>query len=416
MFVGVTRSLAALAVLAASVNAAGTPAYTGQLLLQPGINSALCLTAASNSDGAKVTIQPCNNAASQKWTFSNNQVKAYGNKCLDVTDGKNADGTKMQIWTCGSGNPNQSWDYNRWANTLTWLNKGKCLDLSGGRQDAGNQIQVWSCRGNINQVWNAGYSVNSLPTTSQSGQYGTNNCGTTSSSSSKCQTGWINSASDFCIWGPPRLAAIGDIETEAVAYCTKSGRGTRTMPNGTLKGVHFVKTPEYVQVTGVGNFTKINVPKGDEGGELDNRGADGRGNPIGGLLYGNTFGSGLQYHEWTSFLSDTEFCIRACVGARATALCNHVYDIMGCYWNIPASYASNVYEDCSGDAALPMGVYGTSTWVQGHKPTPSAHPQPKSSSCKSLPTVSVAPVARRSHMDVVKRAPDFPGATPAPLA
>lgn len=47
------------------------------------------------------------------------------------------------------------------------------------------------------------------------------------------------------------------------------------MPNGTLKGVHFVKTPEYVQVTGVGNFTKINVPKGDEGGELDNRGADG---------------------------------------------------------------------------------------------------------------------------------------------
>jgi hypothetical protein len=74
---------------------------------------------------------------------------------------------------------------------------------------------------------------------------------------------------------PARLASIGDIETEAIAYCTKSGRGTRTMPNGTLKGVHFVKTPEYVQVTGVGNFTKINVQKGDEGGELDNRGADG---------------------------------------------------------------------------------------------------------------------------------------------
>ncbi len=75
------------------------------------------------------------------------------------------------------------------------------------------------------------------------------------------------------------LAAIGDIETEAVAYCTKSGRGARTIPNGALKGVHFVKTPEYVQVTGAGNFTKINVPHGDSGGELDNRGADGKGNP-----------------------------------------------------------------------------------------------------------------------------------------
>jgi len=42
-----------------------------------------------------------------------------------------------------------------------------------------------------------------------------------------------------------------------------------------LKGVHFVKTPDYVQVTGVGDFTVINVPKGDAGGELDNRGADG---------------------------------------------------------------------------------------------------------------------------------------------
>jgi hypothetical protein len=39
--------------------------------------------------------------------------------------------------------------------------------------------------------------------------------------------------------------------------------------------VHFVKTPDYVQVTGVGDFTKINVLQGDAGGELDNRGADG---------------------------------------------------------------------------------------------------------------------------------------------
>jgi hypothetical protein len=56
------------------------------------------------------------------------------------------------------------------------------------------------------------------------------------------------------------------------------------MPNGSLKGVHFVKTPgeldpwcankesaltritpvDYVQVTGVGDFTKLNVKAKDE--------------------------------------------------------------------------------------------------------------------------------------------------------
>ena len=50
-----------------------------------------------------------------------------------------------------------------------------------------------------------------------------------------------------------------------------AGRGSRTFPDGTFQGVHFVKTPDYVQVTGVGDFTKVNIPKGDCG-ELDSTG------------------------------------------------------------------------------------------------------------------------------------------------
>lgn len=71
---------------------------------------------------------------------------------------------------------------------------------------------------------------------------------------------------DFCLWAPPNKnsGGIGDTERIEVAWCTKSGRGARTIPDGTLKGVHFVKTADYVQVTGVGDFTKINVPSGDE--------------------------------------------------------------------------------------------------------------------------------------------------------
>jgi len=74
------------------------------------------------------------------------------------------------------------------------------------------------------------------------------------------------------------MGTVGDNERRAIAYCT-GPHGARPIPNGTLQGVHFVKTSNYVQVTGVGNFTNINIPFGDAGGEIDNRGADGTGNP-----------------------------------------------------------------------------------------------------------------------------------------
>lgn len=47
-----------------------------------------------------------------------------------------------------------------------------------------------------------------------------------------------------------------------------------------MQGAHFVQTPDYVQVTGVGDFTKINIPSGNTGGELDPHGADGNGESV----------------------------------------------------------------------------------------------------------------------------------------
>jgi hypothetical protein len=84
----------------------------------------------------------------------------------------------------------------------------------------------------------------------------------------------LNSIDDFCLWGPPTRDTIGNSERISIAYCTHGNHGARVMPAGTLTGVHWVKTPEYVQITGVGDFTKINIPQGDDGGELDNHGAD----------------------------------------------------------------------------------------------------------------------------------------------
>ncbi|KAG8695993.1 hypothetical protein FRC09_008801 [Ceratobasidium sp. 395] len=391
--------IAAFVVLAAGLAAAQTPPYQGALLIQPGSNAGKCLQA-ENKDGAPVVLADCKGGDSQKWTFTGGNVKAYGDKCLDVVDGKNADGSKLQVWTCGNNNPNQKWYYTGYGdNHLAWTDHGKCVDLTGGSMNNGNVAQVWSCSGkNPNQVWNVGYMANNLPSKSEKGQTGTNKCTPSADSDTKsmCQTAWINGVDDFCLWAPPSVGAIGETEREEVAYCTKSGHGARVMPQGTLKGVHFIKTKDYVQVTGVGDFTKINVKKGDDGGELDPHGADGNGNPVGGLVFSDVFSKNMQIHEWTNFMSANEFCMRGCTGPNARENCQHIYDVMGCGWNMPANYDAGKFESCDADNALPMGVYGASTFHQGDKTTPPPHPVPKSSNCRTVPSITPG-VVKRDH-------------------
>lgn len=90
----------------------------------------------------------------------------------------------------------------------------------------------------------------------------------------------VNSLDDWCIFAPPQPgpdSVIGNTERIEVAWCTADGHGTRLIPDGSITGAHFVQTPDYVQITGVGDLTKINIPAGDEGGELDPHGADGNG-------------------------------------------------------------------------------------------------------------------------------------------
>lgn len=118
-------------------------------------------------------------------------------------------------------------------------------------------------------------------------------------------------------------------------------------------------------------MTKLLIPAGDEGGELDvslvlcaqatcadsfsasllarrltqdsKIDADeisawtGLGNPQGGLVFTNAFtGSLEQTHEWTSFMSANDFCFRACRdGPNAPGYCEHIYDT--CEWRMPCS-------------------------------------------------------------------------------
>jgi len=199
-------------------------------------------------------------------------------------------------------------------------------------------------------------------------QQGYNLCNsTTENQNSMCQTAMVNSIDDFCLWAPQKPGSIiADTEGEEVAWCTKPGRGTRTIPVGALTGVQFMKTTDYVQVVGFIDQTQINMTPDDYGGELDPHGADLRGNPLGGLMYSNAFPSNggnnnsfQQVIEWHNFMGGGAFCIKACdpAGAHAADYCQHIFDRIGCAYNAPNAAQDKVFESCEGENQDFPGVY-----------------------------------------------------------
>lgn len=102
----------------------------------------ICLTAASDADGAAVSISECgqNPSTGQQWTVSGNTLTVFGDKCLDNTNANEANGNKLQIFTCFAGNTNQEWDIS--GNTIKLHNTNFCLDNTDGIFNDGNPVSV----------------------------------------------------------------------------------------------------------------------------------------------------------------------------------------------------------------------------------------------------------------------------------
>ncbi|KAK9895457.1 hypothetical protein P389DRAFT_93414 [Cystobasidium minutum MCA 4210] len=199
-------------------------------------------------------------------------------------------------------------------------------------------------------------------------QTGINLCNaTTEGQDSRCQTSFINSIEDFCLWAPPEPdSVVGNTEGEMVAWCTQPGRGTRLIPEGALKGVQFTRAPSYVQVVGFIDQTLINIQADDYGGEMDPHGADRRGNPLGGIMFSQAFGRGngsawTQVVQWHNFMGGNMFCLKACDPADENDwhYCEHIFDRIGCAYNAPADYANinGTFTSCESENQRYPGVY-----------------------------------------------------------
>ncbi|WOO80734.1 uncharacterized protein LOC62_03G004255 [Vanrija pseudolonga] len=254
----------------------------------------------------------------------------------------------------------------------------------------------------------------------------------------------LNGVDDFCLFGPMEPgpdSLIGNTEPTVVSWCTKPRNNARRpvgigsigrsplcrvtldgfsfvftvlIPDGAIHAAHVIKTPAYVQIYGFWDGTKVNIPAGDSGGELDPHGAENLGNPIGGNVTSNIVDgkTDVFYEEWMSFIGFDQFCLRICTaetaGVPASLMCEHQLDIMGCRFvmAIEDFYSSNnTFTFCEGENAAPPGLYpqpdgSTSTFRQrytdslsrftvGNTVTPTGPAfWPKTSNCITYSTIS----------------------------
>jgi endo-1,4-beta-xylanase len=117
-----------------------------------GSNRCLDVPNASQSDGTYLQIWDCSGNANQQWTSSSsNQLTVYGSKCLDVPGHATMAGTRVEIWTCNGG-ANQQWRLNP-DGTVVGVESGLCLDVTGRGTANGSAIEIWACNGGSNQKW-----------------------------------------------------------------------------------------------------------------------------------------------------------------------------------------------------------------------------------------------------------------------
>jgi hypothetical protein len=112
------------------------------------------IAGASQANGARATLSPCNGGPNQQLTFTAaGELRVYGDRCLDVNFAggpQGVDGDYVQIWTC-QGQYNQRWQLTPGGQIVD--GNGRCLDVPGGNTATGTALIVWTCNGGPNQRW-----------------------------------------------------------------------------------------------------------------------------------------------------------------------------------------------------------------------------------------------------------------------
>ncbi len=104
-----------------------------------------------NVNGQKTQLWPCNGLDAQRWTLpGDGTIRAVGG-CLDVAGGATGNGTSVRLWEC-NGAGAQQWQVHT-DQSIRNPQSGRCLDAAGASSADGTPTQLWDCHGGGNQRW-----------------------------------------------------------------------------------------------------------------------------------------------------------------------------------------------------------------------------------------------------------------------
>jgi hypothetical protein len=114
-------------------------------------NRCLDVTDGGSASGTPLQVWDCTGADWQLWTFTGGTVRSMG-KCMSV--GSTANGSRVKIATC-NGNSSQQFSLNG-AGDLVNAKADKCVDVLDRNDSNGTKLQIWACTGDTNQKWYRG--------------------------------------------------------------------------------------------------------------------------------------------------------------------------------------------------------------------------------------------------------------------
>jgi lysophospholipase L1-like esterase len=144
----------ALQSVPAALMPGGPPAGTPVGLVNANSGRCLDVTGGSTAAGTRTIIWDCHGQANQQWTrTAAGELRVYGTSCLDVFGAGTANGTGVIIWPCHGG-ANQRWVF-RPDGSVRAAGANRCLDVSGSGTADATPVQIYDCNGTSAQQWGA---------------------------------------------------------------------------------------------------------------------------------------------------------------------------------------------------------------------------------------------------------------------
>jgi Glycosyl hydrolases family 31/Ricin-type beta-trefoil lectin domain/Domain of unknown function (DUF5110) len=112
-----------------------------------------CMTAAGNgaANGTALQLSTCGSATGQSWALSGSQLKSLG-KCADLDAGGTTNGTVLHLWDCDSALTSQQWVHQADGSYQNPAS-GRCIDVDNDNPADGTPLHLWDCLSIPSQVW-----------------------------------------------------------------------------------------------------------------------------------------------------------------------------------------------------------------------------------------------------------------------